>query len=70
MNGLHKCANIIKSISKKQVMKTDTIVEIIIVIILSIAFIVYLTRRNLKDEKDIDPELTKALEDAKKESKD
>jgi len=51
-------------------MKTDTIVEIIIVIILSIAFIVYLTRRNLKDEKDIDPELTKALEDAKKESKD
>jgi len=50
-------------------MKTGTIIEIIIVIILAIAFVIYLMRRNLKDEENIDPELTKALEDAKKKSK-
>lgn len=47
-------------------MKTATIIEIIIVIILAIAFVIYLIRRNLKDEEDIAPELTKGLQDAKK----
>lgn len=50
-------------------MKTSAIVEIISIVILAIAFIIYLMRRNIKDEEDIDPELTKALEDTKKDQK-
>jgi uncharacterized protein YneF (UPF0154 family) len=47
-------------------MKTTTIIEIIVIIVLAIAFIIYLVRRNIKDEKDINPELTKALKDVEK----
>jgi hypothetical protein len=51
-------------------MKTRTVIEIIIVIVLAIAFIIYLMRKNVKDEEDTDPELTKTLEDAKKKKND
>jgi len=50
-------------------MKPATVVEIIVIIVLAIAIILYLMRRNVKDEEDINPELTKALEDEKKNEK-
>lgn len=51
-------------------MKTGTIIEIVIIIILAIAFVIYLTRRNIKDEKDTNPEFTKAFEDENKHAKE
>jgi hypothetical protein len=50
-------------------MKQATVIEIIVIVILAIAFILYLMRRNVKDEEDTNPKLTKALEDEKKEEK-
>jgi preprotein translocase subunit YajC len=47
-------------------METSTIIEIIIAVIVAIAFILFLIRRNVADEQDINPELTDALEDEKK----
>jgi len=47
-------------------MKTTTIIEIIVIIVLAIAFIIYLVRRNIKDEKDTNPDLTRALKDVEK----
>jgi len=41
-------------------------VEIIIVIAIAAAIIIFLVWRNLKDEKDIDPELTDELEKSEK----
>ncbi len=40
--------------------------EIITIIVIAAAIIVWLIWRNLKDEKDIDPELTDELEKNKK----
>ncbi|WP_448699793.1 hypothetical protein ACFGVR_22015 [Mucilaginibacter sp. AW1-3] len=40
--------------------------ETIIVIVIAAAIIIFLIWRNLKDEKDIDPELTDELEKSKK----
>jgi len=40
--------------------------ETIIVIVIAVAIIFFLIWRNLKDEKDIDPELTDELEKNKK----
>lgn len=41
--------------------------EIITVIVIAAAIIVFLIWRNIKDGKDIDPELTDELEKVKKE---
>ena len=51
-------------------MKPASIIEIVVIVVLAIAFILYLMRRNVKDEEDSDPELTKAFKDADKEQKD
>jgi short subunit fatty acids transporter len=51
-------------------MKPASIIEIVIIVVLAIALILYLMRRNIKDEEDIDPELTKAFKDVDKEQKD
>ena len=40
--------------------------EIIVIIVIAAAIIIFLIWRNLKDEKDIDPELTDELEKSKK----
>lgn len=48
-------------------MKPASVIEIVIIVILAVAFILYLMRRNIKDEEDIDPELTKAFKDAEKD---
>lgn len=48
-------------------MEKATILEIGIAIALAVAFILFLIRRNVKDEEDTNPELTKALEDEKKD---
>jgi len=40
--------------------------EIVIIIVIAAAIIVFLIWRNLKDEKDIDPGLTDELEKSKK----
>jgi len=50
-------------------MKPASIIEIVIIVVLAVALILYLIGRNIKDEEDIAPELTKALED-EKEQKD
>ncbi|WP_348049618.1 hypothetical protein [Mucilaginibacter sp.] len=54
---------------KNQTMETSTIIEIVIAIVLAIAFILFLIRRNVADEQDINPELTDALEDEKEDIK-
>ncbi|EHQ29111.1 FeoB-associated Cys-rich membrane protein [Mucilaginibacter paludis] len=48
-------------------MEKATIFEIIAAIVLAVAFIIFLIRRNVKDEEDTNPELTKALEEEKKD---
>lgn len=51
-------------------MKGTTIFEIVIIVILAIAFVVFLFVRNIKDEEDNNPELTKALKDANKKKEE
>jgi len=51
-------------------MKPASVIEIVIIVILAVAFILYLMRKNVKDEEDIDPELTKAFKDAEKNKHD
>jgi len=46
-------------------MKATTIIEIVVVIILTMAFIIFLIRRNMKDIEDTNPELTEALKKKK-----
>ena len=55
---------------KPRVMKTATVIEIIFVIVLAVALILYLMRRNVKDEEDNNPDLTKAFKDAEKKQRD
>ena len=40
--------------------------EVIVVIIIAVAIIIFLIWRNMKDEQDADPELTDELEKRKK----
>jgi hypothetical protein len=51
-------------------MKPASIIEIVIIVVLAVAFILYLMRKNVKDEEDSDPELTKAFKDADKDQQD
>ena len=51
-------------------MKGTTIFEIAIVVVLAVAFIIFLIRRNIKDVEDANPDLTKALKDAEKQGAD
>jgi hypothetical protein len=48
-------------------MKEATVIEIIVIVGLAIALVIYLMRRNVKDEENTNPKLTKALKDAKKD---
>jgi len=50
-------------------METSTLVEIVAAIVLVIAVILFLVRRNAVDAKNTNPELSDALEDEKKEIK-
>ena len=50
-------------------MEGATIFEIVIIIVLAVALMIFLIRRNIKDVKNPNPDLTKALEDTEKESK-
>ncbi|RKR83427.1 hypothetical protein BDD43_3635 [Mucilaginibacter gracilis] len=43
---------------------------IVIIVLLALAFIFFLIRRNAKDENDINPDLTDELEKRKSEGKD
>lgn len=45
----------------------NNIILIAIVFLLAIAFIIFLIRRNVKDEQDINPDLTDELEKKKNE---
>jgi len=51
-------------------MKTATVIEIIFVIVLAVALILYLMRRNVKDEENNNPDLTKAFKHAEKKQRD
>jgi hypothetical protein len=47
------------------------IATIIVIVLLSLAFIIYLVRRNIKDEENTDPKLTDAFKNrANKEVND
>lgn len=50
-------------------MKPASVIEIVIIVVLAVALILYLMRKNIKDEEDIEPELTKAFKDADKKAK-
>lgn len=46
-----------------------TVFEIVIIVILGVALIVFLVWRNARDLDDTNPDLTKALKDAEKKAK-
>lgn len=52
---------------KKHFMETTLIV---VVVLIAIAFVLFLIRQNLKDEKDTNPELTNKLEKEKEQHRD
>lgn len=43
------------------IMKPATIGEIIVIVVLAIAIIIYLARKNAKDEENTNPDLTDAI---------
>lgn len=47
-------------------MKSASIWEITVIVVLAVVFIIYLIRKNVKDEEDNNPDLTNALKDAEK----